>query len=93
MIEVRDSKFASIKPMEPNKNKHWVNTYKSLKLSTVDEMFAFIESQWKQKPDVLDVVYDDKYGFPVSVILDQSKAWVDDELSVSVTNFQVSKKL
>jgi len=79
--------------MEPNKNKHWVNTYKSLKLSTVDEMFAFIESQWKQKPDVLDVVYDDKYGFPVSVILDQSKAWVDDELSVSVTNFQVSKKL
>ncbi len=91
VIEVRNSKFVSIEAAEPNKNKHWVDSYKSLKLSTVDEIFAFIETQAKQKPDILDVVYDDRYGFPVSIILDQKKGWADDDLSVSITNFQVSE--
>lgn len=89
VIEVRESKLVSIKPVEPNKNKHWIDSYANLKLSTVDELFEFIESEWKHKPEVLDVVYDDKFGFPVYVVLDRSKELSDDELSVNVSNFRV----
>jgi hypothetical protein len=88
VIEVHDSKFASVRPDEQKKDKHWANIYAELKLTTIDEIFSFIESESKRKPDVLDIIYDDRYGFPVSIILDRKKDWVDDELSVSVTNFQ-----
>ena len=79
----------SAKPLEHSENKHWVDTYKSLKLTTIEEIFMFIELESTRKPAVLETLYDDKYGFPISVIVDRDKSMADDELSFSLTNFKV----
>lgn len=89
VIEVRDSKLVSLKLQEPNQNKHWVNTYKDVELSTIDELFAFIDSKSQTTYNRFEVVYDDKYGFPVSIIYDEKEKIADDELVVKVTNFKV----
>lgn len=55
---------------------------------TVDQLFDFIAGLIARKPVVLNVVYDEDLGFPVSIRLDEDRKMADDELLVTVANFQ-----
>ena len=83
LISVRNSKLVSIK--SGDKKNNYVKGYDFL--NTVEKLFTFVESEWKRKAEVLNVIYDDEFGFPKSIALDEKKGMSDDELGVTVTNF------
>ena len=58
----------------------------------MEKLFGFVENQSKKSPDVLMVSYDEDFGFPRSILLDQKESWSDDELEVKVVMFEVTKK-
>ena len=54
---------------------------------TIDALFDFT-SQTIGKADEIKAVYDPTYGFPATVQIDFIKQAADDELGLSVTDFQ-----
>lgn len=54
---------------------------------TIDALFDFTEDAIG-KADEIQVAYDPTYGFPVRVSIDYIKQAVDDELMLSVSDFQ-----
>ncbi len=55
--------------------------------STIDSLFSFT-GESLHKADEVKVAYDPTYGFPSNVQIDFYKNAVDDELALSVTDFQ-----
>ena len=59
--------------------------------ATMDRLFSQIESDPIRKADEVTVKYDSTRGFPSEIYFDYIKAAADDELSLSVSNFEVLK--
>ena len=55
--------------------------------ATIPTLFSFTKDVLK-KADEVNIQYNEKYGFPSSVQVDYIKNAADDELSLTVMNFQ-----
>lgn len=88
-LVVRDGRVESIKSLSKT-GRNATDTYKSY--DTVNELFAFIDSQRKAGAVRLMVEYDPGIGYPTQIEVDQDGfRGNDDELSVEVRNFEVIK--
>ena len=56
--------------------------------ATMDRLFTQLKSALDEADEVA-AVYDSTYGFPTSISIDQIKDAVDDELFITVENFEV----
>ncbi len=57
--------------------------------ATIERLFTELEAGLSGDADEITVTYDSTYGFPSEIYFDYIKAAVDDELSLSVSNFEV----
>jgi len=55
---------------------------------SVEDLFAVISEAKAQDPARLDVVYDEETGVPLSVDIDISEQIVDEELTLTVSDFE-----
>jgi outer membrane lipoprotein-sorting protein len=55
---------------------------------TIDKIFAEIEKA-ENEAERVEVTYDEKYGFPTQVTIDQAQQAADDELYLTISNFEV----
>lgn len=56
--------------------------------ATFDRLFLQLKSALEEADEV-DVIYDTTYGFPTTINIDQIKEATDDELYITVENFEV----
>ena len=54
----------------------------------VDELFATVRAAMVDDPDVLEIEYDNDYGFPRRIRIDRRKAYDNDDLSYTVSSFR-----
>ena len=57
--------------------------------ATIDRIFSTLEAGLAGDADEVTVTYDPTYGFPNEIYFDYIQAAADDELSLSVSNFEV----
>ena len=55
---------------------------------TIESLFDTVDSAISRRAYKLDVTYDEKYGFPASIIINPSRAVFDDEKGYYVTNVE-----
>lgn len=55
---------------------------------TIDKIFAELEKA-HGSADRVEVTYDDQYGFPTQITIDQAQQAADDELYLTISNFEV----
>ena len=87
IIEVQDGKvvsmeFQSGKEIDPSLHELFD------KYATIDRLFAELEADLNGAADKVDVEYDPTYGFPTKADLDFVEEAVDDELYLSISNFE-----
>jgi hypothetical protein len=87
IIEVQDGKvvsmeFQSGKEIDPNLLELF-NKY-----STIDRIFAELEADLNGAADKVTVEYDATYGFPTKADIDFIEEAIDDELYLTVSNFE-----
>jgi hypothetical protein len=58
------------------------------KYATIDRIFSELETNINGKADEFTVTYDPTYGFPTKINVDFIKKAVDDELALTVSNFE-----
>lgn len=51
---------------------------------TVEGLFGYIESRLLERPDDVDVRYDDEFGFPILAFFDVAAEVSDDEVTITV---------
>jgi len=56
---------------------------------TIEEAFVFIQELINRKVASLQVVYDDTYGFPNIISVDNNFDFIDDEVLYRYTNFEI----
>lgn len=88
VIEVMDGKVVSMEH-ESGKEIDPANLETFNKFSTIDRIFAEVEAGLAGAADEVKVTYDETYGFPVDITLDYLKEAIDDELYLTVSNFEV----
>jgi outer membrane lipoprotein-sorting protein len=54
---------------------------------TIDKIFAELEKA-KSEAERVEVTYDEKYGFPIQVTIDKALQAADDELYLTISNFE-----
>ncbi|HEX9839351.1 MAG TPA: DUF6174 domain-containing protein [Anaerolineales bacterium] len=88
VIEVMDGKVVS---MEYQNGKAIDDANRELfdKFATIDRIFAEIDADLAGAADEVTVTYDPTYGFPVEVTIDYVKEATDDELYLTVSDFEV----
>ncbi|MCX6056868.1 MAG: DUF6174 domain-containing protein [Chloroflexi bacterium] len=59
--------------------------------ATIERLFTELEAGQSGDADEVTVTYDSTRGFPSEIFFDFIKAAADDELTLSVSNFQVLK--
>jgi hypothetical protein len=57
--------------------------------ATIDRLFSELEAGLAGDADKVTVTYDPTHGFPNEIYFDYIQAAADDELSLSVSNFEV----
>ncbi len=57
--------------------------------ATMDRIFSTLEAGLSGDADEVTVTYDPTYGYPSEIYFDYIKAAADDELSLSVSEFEV----
>lgn len=57
--------------------------------ATIDRLFSELETQLNGGAEEVTVSYDPTYGYPAEVYLDMIKQAIDDELSLTVSDFAV----
>ena len=57
--------------------------------ATIDRLFSELKADLGGAADEVAVKYHPTYGFPTEISIDRIKAAVDDELSLTVTEFEV----
>jgi hypothetical protein len=55
---------------------------------TIDKVFAELEKA-QGEAERVEVTYDEKYGFPTQVTIDRAVQAADDELYLTISNFEV----
>ena len=87
IIEVQDGKVVSIefqsgKEIDPS----LMELFK--KYETIDLLFAELEAGLNGAADEVTVKYDPTYGFPTEATIDVVKEAIDDELYLTISNFE-----
>lgn len=87
VIEVKDGKLVSMvyqsgKAIEDS-NRELFRSYE-----TMDHIFSELERDINGQAEEVNVTYDPAYGFPTQVNIDFVKNAVDDELALTVSNFE-----
>ena len=59
--------------------------------ATIERIFSELEAGLAGGADEVTVTYDSAHGFPSEIYFDYIKAAMDDELSLTVSNFEVLK--
>lgn len=54
---------------------------------TLDELFGFIEQQMALNPQVAQIQYNLRYGYPTRIYIDQSDLIADEEIDYTITRF------
>jgi Family of unknown function (DUF6174) len=87
ILEVRDGKVVS---MEYQNGKEIDPSLTELfeKYATIDSVFAELEAGLNGAADEVIVKYDPTYGFPAEVTIDVEKQATDDELYLTLSNFE-----
>ena len=87
ILEVRDGKVVS---MEYQNGKEIDPSLTELfeKYATIDRIFAELEAVLNGAADEVIAKYDPTYGFPTEVTIDVEKQATDDELYLSLSNFE-----
>ena len=87
ILEVRDGKVVS---MEYQNGKEIDSSLTELfeKYATIDRVFAELEAGLNGAADEVIVKYDPTYGFPAEVTIDVEKQATDDELYLTLSNFE-----
>ena len=87
VVEVKDGQVVS---MEYQSGKEIDASSRELfdKYATIDRIFSELETNINGKADEVTVTYDPTYGFPTKVNVDFIKNAADDELSLTVSNFE-----
>ena len=88
VIEVMDGKVVSMEYQNGNPidatNREFFERF-----STIDRIFSELEADLAGAADEVTVTYDPTYGFPVEVSIDYVKEATDDELYLTISDFQV----
>jgi hypothetical protein len=87
IIEVQDGKvismeFQSGKAIDPS----LLELFE--KYATIDRVFAELEADSNGAADEVTVKYDPTYGFPTEVTIDFEKQATDDELYLTLSDFE-----
>jgi hypothetical protein len=87
IIEVQDGKMVSMefesgKEIDPS----LLELFK--KYETIDLIFAELEAGLGGAADEVTVKYDPMYGFPTEATIDMVKEAIDDELYLTISNFE-----
>lgn len=59
------------------------------RFATMEALFAEIQADQNGSVDEISAEYDSTYGYPTQIRVDQIKEAVDDEYSLTVSNFEV----
>jgi hypothetical protein len=87
VIEVMDGEVVSME-YQSGKAIEDVNHELFDKFATIDRIFAEIEADLSGAADKVTVTYDPTYGFPVDITIDYVEEAIDDELYLTVSNFE-----
>jgi hypothetical protein len=87
IIEVQDGKMVS---MEFHNGTEIDPSLLELfnKYTTIDQIFAELEAGLNGAADEVTVKYDPTYGFPTEATIDMVKEATDDELYLTISNFE-----
>jgi hypothetical protein len=58
------------------------------RFDTIDKIFAELEKA-QSEAERVEVTYDETYGFPTQITIDQAIQAADDELYLTISNFEV----
>jgi uncharacterized protein DUF6174 len=88
VIEVMDGKVVSMEyqngsPIDAT-NREFFERF-----STIDRILTELEADLAGAADEVTVTYDQTYGFPVKVTIDYVKEATDDELYLTISDFEV----
>jgi hypothetical protein len=88
-VEVQDGQIVSMLDAQGNP---LAENYRSAfeQAGTIEALFAVAEENLANA-DKVEIVYDNTYGFPASIVVDRIKLAVDDEISYYAENFEVLK--
>ena len=88
IIEVQDGKTVSMESQSGNEidpsNRELFKQYE-----TIDLIFAKLETDINGAADQVTVKYDPTYGFPTEATIDVLKETADDELYLTISNFEI----
>jgi len=87
VIEVKDGKAVSMK-YKNGKEIDPAFLEQFQRYDTIDKIFAELEKA-QSEAEKVEVTYDETYGFPTQITIDQAVQAADDELYLSVSNFEV----
>ena len=88
VIEVKDGKVISMEYQNGNPidatNREYFQTF-----STIDRILSKLEADLGGAADEVTVTYDPTYGFPTDATIDVAKEATDDELYLTISDFEV----
>jgi hypothetical protein len=87
IIEVQDGNVVSME-FQSGKDIDAANRELFEKYATIDRFFAELEADLNGAADKVTVAYDPTYGFPTEVNIDFIEEATDDELYLSLSNFE-----
>jgi hypothetical protein len=88
VIEVQDGDVVSMEYQNGNEIEE-VNLEQFQKYDTIDDIFAELEKALNGEADKVTVSYDETYGFPTQIDIDFIEEAIDDELYLTVSDFEV----
>jgi hypothetical protein len=87
VIEVKDGEVVSMEYQSGNEIEA-TNLELFEKYATIDRIFSELETNIYGKADEVIIKYDPTYGFPTEINIDFIKDAIDDELALTVSNFE-----
>ena len=87
VIEVKDGEIISMEYQTGNPLDDGNREYFS-KFATIDRLFSELEVDLAGEADEVTVTYDSTHGFPTEISIDFIKEAADDELYLTVSNFE-----
>lgn len=86
LIEVKNRRAKSIKSLSKT-GKNYTEAYKSY--DTIEKIFDLIERENSKKADILNVRFNNEFGYPTEIFLDERADTSDDELSLEVKSLEI----
>lgn len=88
VIEVQDGEVISMEYQNGNEIEDF-NLELFQKYDTIDDVFAELEKALNGEADKVTVTYDETYGYPTQIDLDFIENAIDDELYITISDFEV----